>query len=144
MEHQAGGNQRREREADGHPSHAGQLSLVQGIYYAITGIWPILHIRSFEAITGPKKERWLVKTVGALVGILGGVLIKAGIRDRPSDDLALTAAASAAALAAVDVVYTARNRISPVYLLDAAAELVLVAGWILVYKGTSRRRKLFE
>jgi hypothetical protein len=38
---------------------------------------------------------------------------------------------SALSLAAVDVVFFARGRISPVYLLDAAAELVLAAGWIL-------------
>ncbi|MDB5296907.1 MAG: hypothetical protein JWO31_2890 [Phycisphaerales bacterium] len=36
---------------------------------------------------------------------------------------------SAAGLAAVDVVYVVRRVIRPVYLLDAAAELVLMAGW---------------
>jgi hypothetical protein len=32
--------------------------------WRVTGVWPILRLRSFEAVTGPKKERWLVKTMG--------------------------------------------------------------------------------
>jgi hypothetical protein len=38
------------------------------------------------------------------------------------------AAGCAISLAAVDVVYVARHRISAVYLLDAATELALVVG----------------
>jgi hypothetical protein len=44
------------------------------IYYALTGIWPILHMASFEAVTGPKVDRWLVKMVGALALANGGAL----------------------------------------------------------------------
>jgi hypothetical protein len=43
--------------------------------------------------------------------------------------LVLVAAGSAAALATIDVVYVAKRRISPVYLLDAIAEIALVAAW---------------
>jgi len=41
----------------------------------------------------------------------------------------LVAAGSAAALATIDTVYVAKGRISPVYLLDAVAEIGLVVGW---------------
>jgi hypothetical protein len=43
------------------------VGITQGTYYAATGLWPILWMRSFEAVTGPKQDHWLVKTVGALV-----------------------------------------------------------------------------
>lgn len=36
---------------------------------------------------------------------------------------------SAAGLSLIDLVFVARRRISPVYLLDAAAEAALVAAW---------------
>ncbi len=44
---------------------------LQGIYYVATGLWPILNMRSFEMVTGPKRDKWLVKTVGALITAIG-------------------------------------------------------------------------
>ena len=29
---------------------------VQGSYYLVTGLWPLVHLASFEAITGPKVD----------------------------------------------------------------------------------------
>jgi len=107
------------------------VALTQGIYFALTGIWPILSIKSFQAVTGPKTDKWLVKTVGALVGVLGGVLTTSALKKEPPEDLAQVAIGSAAALAAVDVVYVARKCISPIYLLDAVAEAALILGWSL-------------
>lgn len=43
------------------------LSLLQGLYYSISGIWPLLSIDTFMAVTGPKTDIWLVKTVGVLL-----------------------------------------------------------------------------
>jgi hypothetical protein len=108
---------------------ARTLALVQGAYYAATGVWPLLHMRSFEAVTGPKADRWLVRTVGALVGVIGGALVSSGRSGRLSPEIRGIAAGSAAALAAVDVIYVAQRRIPPVYLLDAVAEVGLMAGW---------------
>ncbi len=105
------------------------LAIIQGSYYLVTGVWPILHMRSFEQVTGPKTDHWLVQTVGALIAVTGGVLLVSGLGDGPSDDLKLAAAGSAAALAAVDITFVAQGRISRIYLLDAAAEIALVIGW---------------
>jgi len=41
------------------------------VYFLLTGIWPLLSMRTFEAVTGPKVDRWLVKTVGVLVAVIG-------------------------------------------------------------------------
>jgi hypothetical protein len=109
-------------------SLASGLAVAHGVFDVVTGVWPIIHLRSFEAVTGPKPEGWLVKTVGALITVIGGTLLTAGLRRRVSPELMLLAAGSAASLAAVDLVYSPQ-RISPVYLLDALAEGVLVTGW---------------
>lgn len=108
------------------------LALVQGLYYLITGVWSLISIGSFQRVTGPKTDLWLVKTVGVLVGVIGSVLCRAGIQRNSSSDIPLLAAGSAAGLAAIDIIYVAKRRISSIYLLDAAAELILVAGWTLV------------
>jgi hypothetical protein len=110
-------------------SRAETMALVQGGYFAATGVWPFVSMRSFEAVTGPKTDRWLVKTVGGLVGVVGGVLIAAGVRRRVTPEVAAMAAGTAAVLAAIDVVYTARRVIRPVYLADAMGEALLLAGW---------------
>jgi len=79
------------------------LALGQGIYYVATGVWPLVSIRSFEAVTGPKTDRWLVKTVGVLVSVIGLVLVVAGRRRRVTPEATLLAASSAAGLAAIGV-----------------------------------------
>lgn len=105
------------------------LGVVHGVYYLATGVWPLLHMRSFEAVTGPKHDRWLVHTVGAVVGAFGAALLGSAARRPPSRDLQVAATSLAASLAAIDVVYVARRRISPIYLADAVLEIGLAAAW---------------
>lgn len=113
-------------------SAADALAVAQGAFYLATGVWPLLHMRSFEAVTGEKTDDWLVETVGALLTVGGAVMMLAGLRRRVTPEIALLAAGSAAALTAIDVIYTARRVIRPVYLLDAAAEVGLIAAWAAV------------
>ena len=110
------------------------LALGQGLYYLATGVWPLVHMRSFEAITGPKTDRWLVKTVGVLVTSIGAALLGAGWRRRVTPELVVLGAGSAAGLAVIDVIYVARRRISRVYLLDAIAEGGLAIGWVIRWR----------
>jgi hypothetical protein len=103
----------------------------QGAYYALTGLWAILGIKSFQKITGPKTDIWLVKTVGALVIAIGAALGMAGLRRNETPEITVLGAGSAAALGAIDVVYVACKRISPIYLLDAIAEAGIITMWVL-------------
>ena len=102
------------------------MLIVQGVYYIATGLWALVHMRSFEMVTGPKRDTWLVKTVGALVLVVGWILVLGGVRRRPAAETVLLATGSATALAAVETYYAARGRISPVYLADACGEVALV------------------
>lgn len=43
------------------------LAFLQGTYYLLTGVWPFASMGTFLAVTGPKTDLWLVRTVGALV-----------------------------------------------------------------------------
>lgn len=103
----------------------------QGAFYMVAGLWPIVHLRSFEAVTGPKRERWLVKTTGALIAAVGAALL-AGAFERPRSKAVRTLGiASAAALGVADVYFVARGQIPPVFLGDAALEAAAIAGWIV-------------
>jgi hypothetical protein len=118
------------------------LTIVQGIYFIITGVWPILHIESFIAVTGPKTDIWLVKTVGMLVLVIGAGLLTAGIRQQISLPVVLIAAGSAFGFALVDIIYVWQGVIGPIYLADAFIELIFLVFWmILMFK--PRHRELF-
>ena len=109
---------------------AARLAIAQGAYYAATGVWALVHMRSFEAVTGPKVDRWLGTAVGVLVTAIGGVLAAAGARRRVTPEIALLATASASGLAAIDTVYALRGRIAPIYLVDALGEVGLLGAWL--------------
>ena len=109
---------------------APALALVQGAFYAATGLWALVDLDSFMAVTGPKTDHWLVKTVGALVTVIGAVLLLAWTRRRVPAEVVLLAMASALSLAAIDVVYVSSGTILPIYLLDAVAEVGLALAWI--------------
>lgn len=100
---------------------------LQAAYYITTGVWPLVHRRSFEAVTGPKTDFWLVQTVGAVVAAIGAGLALAVRRGALSTELQATGALAAGGLAAIDVVYATRGRISLVYLADAAVEGLFIA-----------------
>lgn len=109
------------------------LAMIQGGYFLLTGVWPLFSINTFMAVTGPKTDLWLVKTVGAVLAVIGAALITAGAEEEVTPAIALLAAGSAAALAAVDVVYASRRIISRIYLADAAAEAALIICWAIFY-----------
>ncbi len=107
-----------------------RVALMQAAYYVPTGVWPLVGMRSFEWLTGRKTDRWLVQTVGLLVGVVGAMVGLAGERRRVTPEMEGVAVGTALSLAAIDVVFVARRRIRPVYLLDAGANLGIAAGWL--------------
>jgi hypothetical protein len=95
------------------------------VYYVVTGLWPIVHLGSFEAITGPKVDDWLVKMVGLLAATIGIALGVAVRHRRWSAEVRALAILSALSFAAIDLRYAFAGRISPIYLADAVVELAI-------------------
>lgn len=117
-----------------------KLCAAQGAFYLATGIWPLVSRRTFEAVTGPKTDFWLVKTVGVMVAVIGGTLLTAGRRERVTPEIAWLAAGAAAGFVAIDTWYVSRGRIAPVYLADAALEAGLLGLWARVRRRGARAR----
>ena len=107
------------------------VALVQGIYFLVTGVWPLISMRTFLAVTGPKTDLWLVRTVGLLLAVIGAVLIYAQLTAAVNAPVVFLAVGAAASLTIVEIVYVLKRVISPIYLGDAAAELILIAWWAI-------------
>jgi hypothetical protein len=115
------------------------LIWVQGLYTLVTALWGLLDINSFMAVTGPKNDIWLVKTVSVvLLAIALALLSFAFIKADPLPAIVLGFCTSAG-LAAIDFYYSSREVISPVYALDGIAEVVFALVWVYLLL---QRRKL--
>jgi hypothetical protein len=104
------------------------MSRAQAGFYMVTGLWPLVHRPSFEWVTGPKVDRWLVCTVGGLLVVIGYSQWRAST-PRDWSHARRLGAGTAGTLLLVDVVNVSRRRIRPTYLLDAAAEAAILVGW---------------
>ena len=106
------------------------VALTQGIYFLITGLWPVFSIATFQKVTGPKTDLWLVKTVGVLIAAIGASLTVAGCDGRVTTAEVTLGIAGAGGLAGIDAYYGLKRVISPVYLGDTVLELCLVGWWV--------------
>src|SRR5690349_16431781 len=116
------------------------LGRIQGFFFLASGIWPLVHRRSFEYCTGRKKDWWLVQTVGLLVTAIGASLLSASRKKEIPSEIKLLATTSSVFLMAIDIIYTARRRIKPTYLGDAAVEGLLVFAWLAGTKSVALSR----
>jgi hypothetical protein len=101
-------------------------------------------MHTFQKVTGPKTDQWLVKTVGVLVTVIGAALVSAGLRRQSPIEVPLLGIGSAAGLTGIDVIYNVKHRISRVYLIDAIAELALLILWAFVRRRGKRVTLLGE
>lgn len=106
----------------------------QGTLYVATGAWPLLHMPSFEAITGPKTDDWLVHTVGLLLAVIGAVLLASLRRRTVEAPIVLLAIGTAVSLAAIDIVHVSDGTIARIYLLDAAIEGAFAALLLIAWR----------
>ena len=102
------------------------MALGQGVALIGLGAWPIASMSTFERVTGPKHDDWLVRTVGGLCVAVGTGLVAGSGRATTVRPLGV---ATAATFLVTDVIGVRTGRLRPVYLLDAVAEIALVAGW---------------
>ncbi|MBT2442146.1 hypothetical protein J7E93_18965 [Streptomyces sp. ISL-36] len=110
------------------PVHVARF---HGWFHLVTGAWPLVHRRSFEQITGPKVDVWLLQTVSGLLVTIGWTQIRAAEAGvAPARGLARQLGTlTASTLLAIDVVYATRRRIRPVYFLDAAFQVLWLTAW---------------
>lgn len=118
------------------------MAEVHGVLNIVGGAWPLVHRRSFEAVFGPKKDRWLMYTVAGLLVAVGYTQVSAG-RSGAWAEARRLGVGTASTLLLVDVVYVHNGVLRKTYLLDAVMEAALLAGWVVTPRSratTSTRR----
>jgi hypothetical protein len=107
------------------------VALFQGFYYSLTGVWPLVSMASFEAVTGPKADVWLVKMVGLLSLSIGvSILIAASRNKKATTETIVLAILSAISFSYIDIYYAWHGIISSIYYCDACIEIVLIIAYL--------------
>lgn len=109
-----------------------RILFAHGLFWLVTGLWPIIDIKSFMWVTGPKTDIWLVKTVSALIVSVAVTLLLGAKSRGPKLAFMILGMAGCISLSTIDFVYTSRGVISNIYLLDAAAELALLLCYVVL------------
>ena len=87
------------------------LGRAHGTANLVFGLWPLIHLPSFEKVFGPKVDRWLVKTVSGLLVVNGMTQLATSSSRSSVRQARRLGGGTAAVLAAVDLVYVSVGRI---------------------------------
>ena len=113
------------------------LGRLHGVANLASGAWPLVHLRSFELVFGPKSDRWLVKTVAGLLMVNGMTQLAASGANHGVRQARRLGVGTAAVLAAIDLTYVSTGRISKMYLVDAAVEVGWIVAWSRAHMPTT-------
>ena len=106
-------------------------------YILLTAIWPLIDIESFMEVTGPKRDAWLVKTVGALLIPVAASLYTYLILETDPMPAIVLGLLTALAFVTIDFYYALNDVIPDIYLADGAAQVIFSIAWI--YVGFSKK-----
>jgi hypothetical protein len=120
------------------PSDLRQLSsrrperpvpFVQGTYYLLIGLWPIL--ADVGALAGSETggDTWQLRAFGLVVAVVGVLLILAARRCGALPETARLGVVVALGLAAADVVLVQYGTAPTIYLADAVIQFAFVLWW---------------
>lgn len=98
-------------------------------YWLFGALWPLISMRSFERVTGNKRDEWLVRSVALLMLCVVATLETQRRSRRDETAMRVLGATSAGALGSVALIGPLVGRISPVYLMDAAVDTTLMLLW---------------
>lgn len=113
-----------------------RIAKLQAVFNILGGAWPILSLKSFEWVYGPKQEDWLQKTSGGLL-LASGVAL-ALTEDSPDSVRMARRIGVGVAMTylLVDLIYVPKGRLRKTYIQDALCE----AGWLIAWARSSRSR----
>ncbi|HET9624594.1 MAG TPA: FAD-dependent oxidoreductase [Kofleriaceae bacterium] len=106
--------------------------LAQGAYYVASGLWPVVSLRSYEALAGRERHGWFVRAVGGAVAAIGAALLRDDTTTpRRTRRIGI---AAALALGAASLGIALNRRKKAVYLVDAAVQAGFAAAWLAAAK----------
>jgi len=107
------------------------IPLIQAVYFLITAVWPLVHLTSFLAVTGDKKEIWLLETVSILLLPYCLILIHLAFTSENNVIMPIAALLSSLGLGVIEIYYFLNGTIKWVYAVDSILQFIFVFYWIL-------------
>ncbi|MEO8587906.1 MAG: hypothetical protein ABI432_00915 [Flavobacteriales bacterium] len=126
---------------DGSSRNENRWAILQGVYYAFGGLWPLLSLSSFEDVTGNKRDEWLVRAVAGILLVVSVVLWRGALRRQVDASLRLVAAGVGLVLGLVGIGSGMSGRISWLYVPDGLIHLGFAFGWLMLALGVGRDRR---
>jgi hypothetical protein len=127
--------------APGRRSPASWVALVQGGYLLLTGLWPLVHIASYQLVSGPGGDPALTRAFGALTAVIGAVLLVARARRRLGREIVLLGLGSAVTFATLDLFEASGGGRVSASSSDAVLQLTLVAAWSVTWLRDARAER---
>jgi hypothetical protein len=106
-------------------SLAQAVTRFQGCYYLGGGLWRLLHPESFDALAGPKPDRFQTDVAAALFSAAGVALLVGTAGPHRHATTRVLASCTGLAAAAIDLRH--RHHIRTLFMLEAVVELVMAA-----------------
>lgn len=107
------------------------VAAAQGTCYVGMGLWPLTHLQSFEFITGPKHNAALMQVAGALLTVIGIILLLGSLQKSVGSTTSFLGAGIAGVLAVLATTFVMTGGMPAIYLWDAALETGFVVWWTL-------------
>jgi peptidoglycan/LPS O-acetylase OafA/YrhL len=119
--------------AEGRDRWRRRVLVVQGCYYLLTGIWPLVHFNSFADAVALAINPFQAQVFGAVIAVVGGSLIEAGRRGPPAAATTALGIAVAGAIAMVSLLWLPRQSATSALWIDLAIEIVFAVVLVLLY-----------
>lgn len=124
------------------------ILLIQGVYYMVTGLWPLLHFSSFSAVVRIQIVPFQAHAFAAVILVVGGLLIEAARREPPGPFPTLLGLTVAAAIAVVSLFWLPRLNLLSGLWIDLVVEVAIAIALVVFYprpepergRTSSRRR----
>lgn len=127
------------------PVHKPRIfPLIQLLYYFITAVWPLIHMKSFLDITGDKTDLWLVKTVSVLLLPYCILLLLLSLNSKKNLIIVAAVFLCGLSLAVIDVYYYFSNVIKWVYLIDAFIQTIFLIYWLFYIINSLKKNNQFS
>lgn len=110
--------------------------LAQGAYYALTGLWPIVHFRSFGRALALPVHPFQAHILGAVLVVIAAVLVEHARKEPPGQIIALLGLAVASAIALVELIWLPQLQVLTWLWVDLGVQLALAVALLVFYPRT--------
>lgn len=108
------------------------LLITQGVYYFVTGLWPLVFLNGFLVVTGSAADLWRVKTVSLLILFIGLALLKGSAQKNNNQVINLLSVVSAFLLLFIDLYSLLNGAVSKIYMIDGFVQFTCIFFWLCI------------